>query len=114
MFLGHSSHYATTIGDILNLKTKHVSPQFHIIYDDWFTTMYSMGDLPLDIKQWEQLFMSHHEQIQLSPTEATNIKLADEWLDPDELLSCHQREQQAQHTTLHHHQPIGTTPPLPT
>ena len=50
IFLGHSSHYATTIGNILNLKTQHISPQFHVIYDDWFMTMYSTGDV--DIEQW--------------------------------------------------------------
>ena len=54
-----------------------------------------------EMYQWmlnsgKQLFMSHHEQIQLSPTEAANVELADEWLEPDELLSCHQREQQSQ------------------
>ena len=52
-FLGHSSHYATTIGDTLNLKTKHISPQFHIIYNDWFTTMYSTGDVSVDVEQWK-------------------------------------------------------------
>ena len=114
MSLDYSSHYATTISDLLNLKTKHISPQFHIIYDDWITTMYSTGDVPVDVEQWKQLFMPHCELIQLSPTEATNIELVNKWLDPDELLSHFQREQQAQCTTLHHHKPIGTTPPLPT
>jgi len=66
MFLGHSSHYTTTIiGDILNIKTHHISLQFHVIYKDWFTTMYL--DRNVNTEQWEHLFLLHQEQSELLP-----------------------------------------------
>ena len=39
VFLGKSPHHAASVGLILNLKTGHVSPKFHVVYDDDFTTV---------------------------------------------------------------------------
>jgi hypothetical protein len=38
-FLGTSPDHSTTIGRILILRTGHVSPQFHVVYDDLFSTV---------------------------------------------------------------------------
>ena len=99
MFLGHSSHYATIIDDILNLKAHHISPQFHVMYDAWLTTTYS--DRNIDPEKWEHLFLLHCKQVALSLDEVANIQLANEWLDTDELLLHQQKEQHAQLPTLH-------------
>jgi hypothetical protein len=51
----------STIGRILNLKTGHINPQCHVVYDDLFTTVpnYQNGgllDLPsFDADSWKQL-----------------------------------------------------------
>jgi hypothetical protein len=38
-FWGISSEHLSTIGWILNLHTEHVSPQYHVMYDDLFSTV---------------------------------------------------------------------------
>ena len=40
-FLGMSSAHSSTVGMILNLSTKRISPQFHVIYDDLYQTVYA-------------------------------------------------------------------------
>jgi hypothetical protein len=39
LYLGHSPTHAANISLILNPQTGHVSPQFHLIYDDDFVTV---------------------------------------------------------------------------
>ena len=43
-FLGYSKDHATNVGLILNPRTKRISPQFHVLYDDFFTTVCSADD----------------------------------------------------------------------
>ena len=40
-FLGLSKKHAASIPLVLNLTLLHISPQFHVIFDDWFTTVAS-------------------------------------------------------------------------
>ena len=39
IFMCHSPHHATSVPLVLNTQTGHVSPQFHVIYDDNFETV---------------------------------------------------------------------------
>ena len=39
IYLGHSPCHAGSVSLVLNLKTGMVSPQFHVVYDDEFTTV---------------------------------------------------------------------------
>ena len=39
IYVGRSPAHASNIGLILNPRTGHVSPQFHVVYDDDFTTV---------------------------------------------------------------------------
>ena len=39
IYVGRSPSHASTVGLILNPRTGHVSPQFHIVYNDNFTTV---------------------------------------------------------------------------
>ena len=38
-YLGVSSDHAGSIGRICNIQTGHISPQFHVVYDELFTTV---------------------------------------------------------------------------
>jgi len=42
--LGHSSQHSSTVALILNPTTGHVSPQFHIVFDDLFETVKQGAD----------------------------------------------------------------------
>ena len=39
IYLGHSPVHAGNVALVLNLQTGHVSPQYHIVFDDEFTTV---------------------------------------------------------------------------
>ena len=39
VFLGYSSSHARNVALVLNLKTNHISPQYHVVYDDTFSTL---------------------------------------------------------------------------
>ena len=58
VFVGMSSKHASTVPLVLNLETGAISPQFHIVFDDWFTTVATNPeDLPdFGSAEWEKLF----------------------------------------------------------
>jgi hypothetical protein len=55
IFVGFLKEHSTTVPLVLNPRTNHVTPQFHIIFDDAFTTVPS---LTLNtVEQWDQRFV---------------------------------------------------------
>ena len=40
-FMGFSRRHSTLVGLMLNLRTKSISPQYQVVYDDAFTTTLS-------------------------------------------------------------------------
>ena len=51
VYLGLSPEHASNVSLIFNIKTRHVSPQFHVVYDDDFTSV-----TPGHTQPWPQLF----------------------------------------------------------
>lgn len=49
MFLGFSPEHSSLVPLVLNLRTGHVSPQYHVIFDDNFETVPSLNPLTSDI-----------------------------------------------------------------
>jgi hypothetical protein len=81
-FLGFSGNHSTSIGLIRNLRTDYVSPQFHVVYDEKFTTVPSLpaGD---QVENWLDLFVNSrdnylegHDPAEDGPIPA----LAPEWM----------------------------------
>jgi hypothetical protein len=63
-YLGISLDHSTTAARILNTRTGYVSPQYHVLHDDSFTTVVSTGVpwthvMPL---QWNTLLQSGYER----------------------------------------------------
>jgi hypothetical protein len=65
MNMGLSSAHASTVPLVLNPTTGSITPQFHVVFDDWFATVSSTVDMyddeapvlpPFDSPEWEQLF----------------------------------------------------------
>jgi hypothetical protein len=52
--MGFSPVHSESIGLVRNLKTGYISPQYHIVYDDWFETVYST-DTENPPAAWEHL-----------------------------------------------------------
>lgn len=107
MFVGVSPAHAATIGEVLNLRTKSVTPQFHVVYDDDYTTVATTTDqVP---PNWDDLII-HHRERELAPTDE-GPPLADEWLNQEELaLRRAQREEKRPRRTL---EPPTSQPTLP-
>eukprot|EP00957_Ditylum_brightwellii_P005761 439098-Ditylum_brightwellii.AAC.1 len=60
IYLGHSPFHACNIAPVLNLQTGHVSPQYHIIFDDeFFTVPYLQSSEPPP--NWIDLVQNHRE-----------------------------------------------------
>jgi hypothetical protein len=57
-FLGFSTQHSSLIGLIRNPSTQHVSPQFHVVHDELFTTLCGIDE---DNDTCFELFLSHRE-----------------------------------------------------
>ncbi len=56
LFLGFSDIHSSLVPLVLNVETGHISPQFHVIFDDKFETVNSLAvNQPLD-RQWADIF----------------------------------------------------------
>ena len=56
--MGVSPDHASTVPLVLNLDTGAINPQFHVVLDDWFTTVTtSIDDLPdFNSTTWSLMF----------------------------------------------------------
>jgi hypothetical protein len=94
-FLGFSKRHASTIGLVRNLKTGAISPQFHVVYDDTFTTVPSRvrdDDINPPANWLELLTFS---RVNLLDADDDNVPmLADDWLTDEELAERRRRQNQ--------------------
>ena len=56
--MGLSPDHASTVPLVLNLDTGAITPQFHVVFDDWFTIVTtSVDDLPdFNSTAWSKMF----------------------------------------------------------
>ena len=95
LFLGFSSKHASTVPIVLHNSSLHISPQFHVIFDDWFLTVISDVEIPDDPPDdWYDLFNNSRFQYVLDVE--TSLDLTDEWLTPDKLAQKHASEHSQQ------------------
>ena len=80
-YMGNSPLHASTVGLIRNLGTNHVSPQFHLVYDDLFETVHS-GEEEIP-HNWPELVVMHKFKSSYDES-AWTPELAPEWLSPEE------------------------------
>ena len=94
-YLGPSPDHSSTIGRILNLRTGHISPQFHCIYDDLFSTVPNaetggiQDETHFHAMNWERLVEAGSERrVEVEYDDRGHRlplpELADEWLSPAE------------------------------
>ena len=74
MFVGYSKEHSSMVPLVLNLATGHISPQFHVIFDDSFHTVPS---LHADVKTIDDTFTSLYDNGTGSSCER--------FVDPDEV-----------------------------
>lgn len=70
MYLGASPTHAPTVGRILSLSTGKITPQYHVMFDELFTTVAGYGtDEVLDSELWDNMLKLGSLQNNLDPTE---------------------------------------------
>jgi len=83
IFVGISHVHSTNVPLVLNLTTGHISPQFHVVFDDLFSTVSSLNISDDPPENWETIF--HESRFETKFDKHTNFTLADEWLEPDDI-----------------------------
>ena len=84
-FMGFSRLHSTMVGLILNLNTRSISPQFHVVFDDMFTSVVS-NQTEVVPKIWTSLLMSPSARLHVTLDTEAQVELDDEWLTPEESL----------------------------
>ena len=77
MYLSVSCKHASTVPLVLNLSTGTITPQFHVVFDDWFATVSSsVDDLPdFNSNEWRELFGDSMFQYILNKDDIKSIEL---------------------------------------
>lgn len=70
IYLGQSPRHARNCSLVLNLKTGHVSPQFHVSHDDFFETVRDSTGNSIPVSNWQSLSGFSAK----SPATSRNIK----------------------------------------
>ena len=84
--MGFSYMHSTQVGLVLNLFTSSISPQYHVIYDEMFSTVAS--NRYEDPLVWIRLVTSRTSMIQFILYQEDGPELDDEWLTTNEWLTC--------------------------
>ena len=64
IYMGTSRYHASTVPLVLNTSTGYLSPQFHVVFDDWFATVGSDHDNVPDFQSKEWLAMFGNSRFQ--------------------------------------------------
>eukprot|EP00978_Attheya_sp_CCMP212_P032777 scaffold129482_cov68-Attheya_sp.AAC.1 len=86
-FVGFSKEHSTSIGLIKNNKTGYISPQFHVIHDNWFETVPNtgqgemIGGVPDNV--WSELIETSHDRYVVDEVDEAGNPLPLPPLHPD-------------------------------
>ena len=85
IFVGFSTKHSSTVPLVFNPSTQHISPQYHVIFDDTFSSVPSFTTPAERDEIFAKLFHSSREKYidELDPS-ASDIQLDKEWLESDE------------------------------
>ena len=87
--MGFRKMHSTQVGLVLNLLSGSISPQFHVLFDDMFSTV--MSSTAADPEVWIRIVTSRKSRIQVMLDQEDDPELDDEWLNADEKLTCFSR-----------------------
>ena len=115
VFVGYSPNHNSDVPLVLNLATGSIGPLFHVVFDDWFTTVISPeGTIPNTT--WENLFCNSRYHYTFDENDP--VVLPTDWQD-----SLHQSDatyllrRDLVQAAIDEHAPInpalGYVPPLP-
>ena len=77
VFMGFSERHSSNVPLVLNLATLSITPQYHIIYDDWFQTVDSSLTSEEFECAWDNLFDNNRYHYEFDPEEI--VVYNDDW-----------------------------------
>ena len=83
-FLGFSKDHSSNVPLVLNPMTGSITPQYHVVFDDLFSTVASIEREEEPPDHWEQLCLDSFIFVPTEANEPANQFLSDEWLTPEE------------------------------
>ena len=83
VFVGFSKVHSSDVPLILNPRTGHISPQYHVVFDDTFSTVPSLSESEEPTQFWNEVDLDG--MIHKIPLEDSITYLDDDWLTPTEL-----------------------------
>ena len=83
--MGFRKMHSTQVGLVLNLLTGSISQQFHVVFDDMFSTVMNSTDAYTEV--WIRLAASRNKRIQVMLYQEDDPELDYEWLTADEQLT---------------------------
>ena len=85
VILGFSKLHSTLVGLVLNPLSGVISLQFHVVYDDIFSTVYSNEETEEATRIWKNLLTLPNNRLQVLLDESDDHDLEDHWLTREEL-----------------------------
>jgi hypothetical protein len=86
VFLGYSPHHSSDVPLVLNLQTGSISPQFHVVFDDSFSTVASLAVETPPSDFWTAANIeSCVLRVPVEAADPSSSFLPDDWLTPHEL-----------------------------
>ena len=111
VFLGFSSQHSSEVPLVLNLQTGSITPQYHVVFDDHFSTVTSVAREEDPPGHWDELCLEHTTYIHTESSASDTIAyLEDDWLTPPERV-IKERQLQRQDTIRRTYDPLVDQPP---
>jgi hypothetical protein len=85
VFLGISNLHSSEVPLVLNLQTGSITPQFHVVFDDLFSTVNLIAREGEPPEHWEALCLENSTYIPTDISENSVLYLEGNWLMPPEL-----------------------------
>ena len=85
IFLEFIRLHSTMVGLIIILHTRSIYPQFHVVFNDMFTTVASAHNEEVLPQIWTKMITNYNARLHISLEKDTNPRLVDEWLTPGEV-----------------------------
>ena len=90
--MGFSMMHSTQVGLVIKLLTGSISPHYHVVFDDMFSTV--MSSTVADPEVWIRLVTSRNSMIQVMLDQEDDPELDDEWLTSNEQLTRFSRSRE--------------------
>ena len=97
-FVGWSPLHASNVAWVRDLRTGHTSPQFHVVFDNWFETI-AQDDEDETVPEWDVVVTSSRFMANVDPEDLEGYELDDEWSSKEE-LTARRLENETEETTL--------------